>query len=156
VIADTKDGFIFCMPSGRPDEAAKDQFADVARLLAVAYAARAIVMVVEAWVRMATPGGHLDTDTPPSQAADRQEMVALILEGHSRCGTCLLPIMRDVFGGFLEFGGNTVPEFTSAAGRFTGLMPEQVPSSNDAVTAQAALRALGMCVVNRGFYPSMN
>ncbi|MEI7912515.1 MAG: hypothetical protein WCK77_23045 [Verrucomicrobiota bacterium] len=31
VIADTADGFIFCMPSGMPDEAAKDRFADVAR-----------------------------------------------------------------------------------------------------------------------------
>ena len=32
VIADTADGFIFCMPSGMSDEAAKDRFADVARL----------------------------------------------------------------------------------------------------------------------------
>jgi len=58
VIADTKEGFIFCLPSGMPDEAAKDRFADVARLLAVAHDARAIVMVVEAWVRLAKPGGH--------------------------------------------------------------------------------------------------
>ena len=156
VIADTAEGLVFCMPSGMPDEAAKDQFADVARLLAVAHDARAIVMVVEAWVRLAAPGGKLDTETPPSQAPDRQEMVALILEDHFRSGTCLLPIMRDVFGGFLEFGENPVPEFTSAAGRFTGLMPKQVPSSSDAVTAQAALLRLGMHVVNRGFDPSMN
>ena len=156
VIADTAEGFVFCMPSGLPDEAAKDRFADVARLLAVAHDARAIVMVVEAWVRMAAPGGKLDTETPPSQAADRQEMVALILEDHSRCGTCLLPIMRDVFGGFLEFGGNPVPDFTSAAGRFTGLMPRRKPVAEHASMAKAALQALGMCVVNRGFDPSMN
>jgi len=55
VIADTKEGFVFCVPAGLPDEAAKDQFADVARLLAVAHGARAIAMVVEAWVRLAKP-----------------------------------------------------------------------------------------------------
>ncbi len=54
VIADTEEGFVFCMPAGLPDEAAKDRFADVARLLAVAHNARAIVMVAEAWVRMIT------------------------------------------------------------------------------------------------------
>jgi hypothetical protein len=64
--------------------------------------------------------------------------------------------MRDVFGGFLEFGGNPVPDFTSAAGRFTGLMPKRKPVAEHASMAQAALRALGMCVVNRGFDPSMN
>lgn len=83
VIADTAEGFVFCVPSGLPDEAAKDRFADVARLLAVAHGARAIAMVVEAWVRLAKPGGHLDLDTPPSQAPDRPEMVVLMLEGRS-------------------------------------------------------------------------
>jgi hypothetical protein len=156
VIADTKDGFIFCMPTGMPDEAAKDQFADVARLLAVAHAARAIVMVVEAWVRLAKPGGHLDTQTPPSQSPDRQEMVALILEDHSRSGTCLLPIMRDDFGKFVEFGDNTAPNFTSTTGRFSGLMPKQTHSAQEVTAAMATLNAMGMLVVNRGFDPSMN
>ncbi len=155
-IADTADGFIFCMPSGLPDEAAKDQFAEVARLLAVAYAARAIVMVAEAWVRLAKPGGHLDTQTPPSQAPDRQEMVALILEDHSRCGTCLLPIMRNTFEKFVGFGDNTAPNFTSTAGRFSGLMPKHPQSAQEVTTAMATLNAMGMLVVNRGFDPSMN
>jgi len=79
VIADTEEGFVFCMPSGLPDEAAKDRFADVARLLAVSHGACAIAMVVEAWARLTKPGGHLDLDTPPSQAPDRQEMVVLML-----------------------------------------------------------------------------
>jgi hypothetical protein len=156
VIADTKDGFIFCMPSGMPDEAAKDRFAEVARLLAVAHAASAIVMVVEAWVRLAKPGAHLDTQTPPSQSPDRQEMVALILEDPSRSGTCLLPIMRDDSGKFVAFGDNTAPNYTSTTGRFSGLMPKQTQSAQEATAAMATLQAMGMLVLNRGFDPSMN
>jgi hypothetical protein len=91
-------------------------------------------------------------------AADRQEMVALMLEDHSRCGTCLLPIVRDVLGAFVKFGENPVPDFTSAAGRFTGLMPKSKPVAEHAsrAKAKAALQALGMCVVNRSFDPSVN
>ena len=85
VIADTREGFVFCVPAGLPDEAAKDRFADTARLLVVAHGARAIAMVVEALVRLAKPGGQLDLDAPPSQAPDRQEMVVLMFEDRTRC-----------------------------------------------------------------------
>ena len=44
VIADTKDGFSFCMPSGMPDEAAKDRFADVARFRAIGFASHACIV----------------------------------------------------------------------------------------------------------------
>ncbi|MCX6874582.1 MAG: hypothetical protein NTW21_12370 [Verrucomicrobia bacterium] len=156
VIADTKDGFIFCVPAGMPDDAAKDRFAEVARLLAVAHCAHAIVMVLEAWVRMARPGGHLDTDPPPSQAPDRQEMVVLMLEEQTRCANSFLPIIRDVFGAFVEFGENPVPHFTSTAGRFSGLMPKRPQSAQEVTLAKATLHAMGMQVVNRGFDPSLN
>jgi len=156
VIADTAEGFVFCVPAGLPDEAAKDRFADVARLLAVAHGARAVAMVVEAWVRLAKPGGHLDLDTPPSQAPDRQEMVVLMLEDRTRCASTFLPITRDVFGGFLEFGEYPSTNFTSASGRFSGLMAKRTPGAQEVAMAKAALRAMGMCVVNRGFDPSMN
>ena len=156
VIADTKDGYVFCMPSGMPDEAAKDQFAEVARLLAVGYAARAIVIVAEAWVRMAKPGGQLDTVTPPSQAPDRQEVVVLMLEDHSRCANSFLPIMRDVLGEFVGFGASPALNFTSTTGRFSGLMPKQTQSAQEVTAAMVALQSMGMLVVNRGFDPEMN
>ena len=156
VIADTADGFVFCMPSGLPDEAAKDRFADVARLLAVAHNARAIVMVAEAWVRMAVPGIPLDTVTPPSQSPDRQEVVVLMLEGQTRCATGLLPILREGSGAFREFGQSPALNFTSTSGRFTGLMPKHMPSASEADRAKAELLRLGMFVVNRGLDVSMN
>ena len=156
VLADTNDGFIFCMPSGMPDEAAKDRFADIARFLAIAYNARAIVMVAEAWVRMAKPGIQLDTDTPPSQSPDRQEMVVLMLEGEARSATGLLPIVRDNSGLFRKSGQSPALNFTSTSGRFTGLMPKHVPSASEVAMAKAELLRLGMCVVNQGLDSSLN
>ncbi len=156
VIADTVDGFIFCMPSGMPDEAAKDRFADVARFLAIAHNARAIVMVAEAWVRVAVPGIQLDTDTPPSHSPDHQEMVVLMLEDQTRSSTDLLPILRDTSGVFREFGQSPALNFTSTTGRFTGLMPKHVPGADEVAMAKAELLKLGMCVVNQGRDPSLN
>jgi len=156
VIADTAEGYVFCIPNGMPDEAAKDRFADAARLLAVAHDARAIVLVVESWVRLAAPGGQLDTSIPPSQAPDRQEMVVLMLEDGKRCANTFLPITRDVFGKFAEFGEGPAPMFTSTAGRFSGLMPKRPQGAREVAMAKAALQVMGMCVVNRGFDPSMN
>jgi len=155
-IADTADGFIFCMPPGMPDEAAKDRFADVARLLAIAHGARAIVMVAEAWVRMAEPGIRLDTATPPSQSPDRQEMVVLMLEDQTRSATGLLPILREGSGAFQKFGQSPALNFTSTSGRFTGLMPKHMPGASEVAMAKAELLKLGMCVVNQGFDPSLN
>lgn len=156
VIADTATGYVFCMPSGLPDTAAKDRFAETARLLAVAHAATALVMVVEAWVRLASPEGKLDTETPPSQAPDRREMVVLMLEDVTRCGNRFLPIHRDAGGGFVEFGHHPMPEFTTAEGRFAGLMPKHLPTAAEVAAAKATLLKLGMCVVNRGFNPEAN
>jgi hypothetical protein len=156
VIADTDEGLIFCTPSSLADEAAKDRFADVARLLAVAYNARALLMVVEAWVRMATPDGTLDTTIRPSLAPDKREMVVLMMEDRSRCANTFLPIIRDGCGAFAEFGAIPVPDFTSAAGRFAGLMPKFTPNAEQVTAAKAALLKLGMHVVNRGVDPSLN
>jgi hypothetical protein len=156
VIADTREGLIFCMPSDLANEAAKDRFAEVAKLLAVAYDAQAIVMVVEAWAKMASAEGKLDTGTPPSQAPDRIEIVALILEDSTRTGNDILPILRDELGVYVGLGESKVPNFTSAAGRFAGLMPKHRPDVSEMAQALAVLSTYGMTIVNRGFDPSMN
>jgi len=61
-----------------------------------------------------------------------------------------------VFGKFVEFGVGPSPKFTSTSGRFSGLMPKRPQSAQEVTKAKAALRAMGMHVVNRGFDPSMN
>jgi len=104
VIVDTDEGYVFCMPSSLTDDAAKDRFAEVARLFAIAHCARSLVMVVEAWAKLPDATGHLDTEIPPSESPDRREVVALMLEDHSRNATSLLPILRDAADVFTEFG----------------------------------------------------
>ena len=156
VIADTDDGYVFCMPADLADEAAKDRFAEIARLLAVAQNARALVLVVEAWVKYANAAGELDTNIPPSQSADRKEVVALMLEDHSRAASSLLPILRDGAGTFLAFDSPPAVDYTESAGRFAGLMPRLKPSVREAAAAKASLLAMGMNIVNRGADPSLN
>lgn len=156
VIADTDEGYVFCMPSELADDAAKDRFAEVTRLFAIAQAASSLVMVVEAWARVPEARGHLDTETPPSQSPDRREVVVLMLEGHSRNATVMLPILRDADGVFTAFGDPGPMHFGESVGRFSGLMPKNKPSVREAAQAKSTLLALGMNIVNRGFDPTMN
>lgn len=156
VIADTSDGYVFGMPSGLPDEAAKDRFAEAARLLAVAHGATAIAMILEAWVRLPDASGHLDTHTPPSQAPDRKEMVVVVVEGTTRCANRFLPIIRDTAGGFIEFGHHPMPDFANAEGRFAGLMPKHQAGPADVARARAGLAAMGFTVARRGSDPMAN
>jgi hypothetical protein len=156
VIADTEDGYVFCMPSDLADEAAKDRFAGIARHLAVAQDARALVMVVEAWAKFATPDGQLDMDTPPSQSPDRREVVVLMLEDRSRSAVSMIPIVRDESGSFARFGTPPPLDYNDVGGRFAKLMPRHRPSAREAAAARAELLAMGMNIVNRGPDPSMN
>lgn len=156
VIAATDQGYVFCMPTSLTDDAAKDRFAEVARLFAIAHCARAIVMVVEAWAKRPDSRGHLDTATPPSESPDRQEVVALMLEDHSRNATSLLPILRHADGVFTEFRDPGPLQFGQSAGRFSALMPRNKPSVREAAQAQSALQALGMNIVHQGFNPGLN
>jgi len=156
VIADTSDGYIFCMPTPLTDDAAKDRFAEVARLFAIAHEVNALVLVVEAWAKLPDANGHLDIETPPSESPDRKEVVALMLEDHSRCATSLVPITRDEAGKFASFGHTASLEFGESAGRFSKLMPRNKPGAREAAQAKATLLSLGMSIVNRGIDPTMN
>ena len=113
-------------------------------------------MVVEAWAGLPDANGHLDTDTPPSQAPDRKEVVVLMLEDHSRNATMMLPIVRDEAGAFTAFGDPGRMQFGESMGRFSGLMSRNKPSVREAAQARATLLSLGMSIVNRGFDPTMN
>ena len=53
VIADTDEGYVFCMPTALTDDAAKDRFAEVARLFAIAQSARAIHAFHESFLKPA-------------------------------------------------------------------------------------------------------
>lgn len=156
VIAHTDEGYVFCMHGELMDDAAKDRFAEVTRLFAIAQTARSLVMVVDAWARLPDANGHLDTETPPSQSPDRMEVVVLMLEGHSRNATVMLPILRDAAGAFTACGDPGPMHSGESVGRFSGLMPRNKPGVREAAQAKATLLGLGMNIVNRGFDPTMN
>lgn len=156
VIAVTDEGLIFCMPDDLTNDSAKDRFAEVARLLAVAHCARAIVMIVEAWAAMPDANGHLDTNTPPSQSPNRREIVALMLEDHNSSATRMLFIQRDAAGAFTTFDDSQSLQFGESRGRFSGLMPRHKPSVREAAKAKATLAALKMNIFNRGIDPNLN
>jgi hypothetical protein len=156
VIVDTEEGFVFCMPSALADDAAKDRFAEVAKLFAIAYRAQALVMIVEAWVRLPDSRGHLDPSIRPSEAADRKEVVALMLEDGSISATRLIPILRDGNEVFTDLGSDTPLQTGEAEGRFSKLMPRHKPSADDCAKAKRTLFSIGMNVENRGFDPTMN
>ena len=155
-IADTNEGYIFCMPSALADEAAKDRFADVAKLLAIAYNASAIVIIVEAWARMPDKDGNLPMDIPPSQAPDRKEIVALMLEDRNNNATSILPIIRDAAGNFKELGDPGPLHFGETEGRFAGLMKGAAPTAEQAARAKAMLQKMRLTVINRGSDPTLN
>jgi hypothetical protein len=70
--------------------------------------------------------------------------------------TVMLPIFRKADGAFTDFGDPGPMHFGESVGRFSGLMLRNKTSVSEAASAKAALLALGMNIVNRGFDPTMN
>ena len=96
---------VMFMPKNMADVQAKDDFASISKLMAIACGATVGVMALEAWVKSAKPGEKIDTTEPPSEAFDRQECVVLIgestTEGRKQQ---MLPIIRSGNHKFFGFG----------------------------------------------------
>ena len=90
LLARSPDGLLQFTPNSLADERAKNDFSNTARLICVAYGVTAAVLVVESWMTLAKPGESLDPTEPPSEALDRQEVVALMGEvpGQQRQRRC--------------------------------------------------------------------
>ena len=73
-------------------------------------------MVLEAWMKTATPGEKMDMTEPPSEAFDRQEVIVLM--GESRAGQKqkFLPIIRSGNGKFFGFGDSNMPSLDKMEG----------------------------------------
>ena len=148
LLADTPGGPLFFVPSTLADERAKDNFANTARLICVAHAATAAVMILEAWMKTAAPDGTLDLTVPPSQSLHRREVV--MLAGESRAGfkQKILPIIRTGAGGFFGFGEFDAPAATSFQGRFAQILPPKLPSPEMVAKARVVLAAMGVTAEN--------
>ncbi|MEO6246687.1 MAG: hypothetical protein ABIQ12_14775 [Opitutaceae bacterium] len=137
-------GPLFFVPSSLKDERAKDNFAQVARLICIAHAATAAVMILEAWMKVASPDGTLDLTVPPSQSLHRKEVVMLTGESRTGCRQKILPIIRTGAGGFFGFGEFEGPEATSFSGRFAQILPPTPPTPADQARVGLLLTAMGV------------
>ena len=137
-------GPICFIPSSLKDERAKDNFASIARLICVAHATTAAVMIIEAWMKTASPDGTLDLTVPPSQSLHRREVVALTGESQAGYRQKILQIIRTGAGGFFGFGEFTTPPETTFSGRFAQILPPKVPTSAEQKKAAALLAVLGV------------
>ena len=137
-------GPLFFVPSSLADERAKDNFANVARLICIAHAATAAVMILEAWMKLASPDGTLDLTVPPSQSLHRREIVMLTGEARAGFKQKILPIIRTGAGGFFGFGEFEGPEATSFSGRFAQILPPKPPTPENQAKARALLAAMGV------------
>jgi hypothetical protein len=134
-------GPIALSAEGFKGEHAKDKFATAARLICIAHRATATVLASESWVVLASKDKALDLSKPPSECPDRQEMITLMGESWQVCNQKLLPIMRSASGKFLGFGEAQSSE-AEVKGRFTGFLPERVPTAEDQQIAKEMLRGL--------------
>jgi hypothetical protein len=143
-------GLLVYMPKSLPDERDKDEFATDARLICIAHAATAAVMALEAWVKYAKPGETLDETERPSEAFDRQEVVVLMGESHQCQQQKFLPIIRSGNGKFFGFGEADSPPTEKLRGRFSQLLPSNVPDAATCNLAKALLKSKGIGLVKPG------
>ena len=144
MLAVSPDGLLHFIPESLEDERAKNDFANVGRLICAGYGATSMVMILESWVTMAKPGETLDTDTPPSEAFDREEFVVVMGETQGRKTQRFLPILRTDLGGFFGFGEFDALKFDGIEGRFAGMLPPGKTTPEMRAVAQALLATMGV------------
>ena len=137
-----KGPLMFC-PRSLQDDDEKDAFADVARLLCIAHSASAVVLTMEAWMKMAKPGERLDLTEAPSEAIDRQEVITMMGESRAVQKQKILSIVRSGNHKFFNLVDAT-PECDNFAGRFARLLPLQEPAPEYRILAEAMLKIRGV------------
>jgi hypothetical protein len=137
-------GPICFIPSSLKDERAKDNFASIARLICVAHAATAAWMIIEAWMKTASPDGTLDLTVTPSESLHRREVVALTGESQAGYQQKILRIIRPGAGRFFGFGEFTTPPETTFSGRFAYILAPKASAAAEQKEAAALLAVLGV------------
>jgi hypothetical protein len=136
---------VMFMPTNLADVKAKDDFARMSQLMAIASGAAVAILALEAWMKAAKPGETLDTTEPPSEAFDRQEVIVLMgesmAEGRKQQ---MLPIIRSGNHKFFGFGDSAVEKMDKLEGRFSQLLPTKVPDEKMRELALAMLKVKGM------------
>jgi hypothetical protein len=141
------DGPLIFMPEKLDDGAAKDDFANTARLICIAHGATACVMALEVWAKFATPGEKLDETEPPSESFDRREFVTLMGEDRAGQKQLFLPIIRSGNGKFFGFNDSETPVMDGMTGRFAQILSPKVPDEQMRLLAKTMLKVKGSKVI---------
>jgi len=144
LLAVTKKGPLFFTPDSLQDDRSKDDFADTARLICIAYQVPAAVMILESWMKMAAEGEKLDPDERPAEAMDRHEVVMVMGEGAGTTQRKVLKIIRTDAGGFFgltEWEGLPMEQFQ---GRFVGLLSPKPLTAEVIEVARVMLAMKGL------------
>ena len=145
MLAVSPEGLLHFLPESLADERAKNDFANVGRLICAAYGATSAVMILEAWVKLAKPGETLDMEEAPSEAFDREEFVVVMGETQGWKTQRFLPIIRTDVGGFFGFGEFDASKFEGGIeGRFAGMLPPKKPTRETRKMTLAVLTAMGI------------
>ena len=147
MMAATDQGIILFSPDKMSDTGAKDDFANKVKLITGSYGASAVVLILESWITKAKPGEKLDTETPPSESYDREEVVVLIGQSPQGNITHLLPIHRLGNGKFWNLGDAEDMPADSFQGRFVGLLPPKPADEKTRQMGQVLLKAMGVKVI---------
>lgn len=147
MMAATDQGIILFSPDGMSDAGAKDDFANKVRLITASYGASAVVLIVESWITKAKADEPLDTETPPSESYDREEVVVLIGQSPQGNITHLLPIHRLDNGKFWNLGDAEDMPADSFSGRFANLLPPKQCDEKTRQMGKVLLEAMGVKVM---------
>ena len=156
LIAVGPSGSVLFVPSAMHNERAKDNFANVARLICIAHGATAAVLIIEAWMSVAAGDGSLDTSVPPSEALNRREIVMVACETRAGFKQKILPIIRTDAGGFWAFGEYDGPPATTLEGRFARILTPNKPSRALQDHARRLLAGMGISTTDLRREPFSN
>ena len=106
-----------------------------------------MVLILESWITKAKPGEKLDTETPPSESYEREEVVVLMGQAPEGNITHLLPIHRLDNGRFWNLGDAEDMPATGFEGRFAGLLPPKPLDEKTREMGKALLQAMGVKVL---------
>lgn len=103
-----------------------------------------IVLVLEAWARIAPPGESIDTDIRPSSAEDRIEVISLNAEIHGHGYLAMHEIQRSKDRKFISLGEDRGIGTADMQGRFVGILPPTPPTDTEVRVARKVLRSFGI------------
>lgn len=136
---------VMFMPENLADVEAKDDFATMSQLMAVATGATVAVMALESWMKTAKAEEKVDMTELPSEAFDRQEVIVLMgesmTEGQKQQ---LLPIIRSDNHKFFGLDDSPVSKMDRIQGRFSQLLPTKLPDEKMRIVAAAMLKMKGV------------